>query len=182
MNSWYECKIKYRKTDENGRDKLVSEPYLIDALSFTEAEKRTHEELSQYISTDFRITNIKTANFSEIIPVEDSDRWFKCKLSLISFDEEKGQERRANSYILVQANNAKEAYDNLYEYMNGTTSDFEIPAIAESPIMDVFPYEGGELEEREEVSFESSTAAASEEEFMEEEATLEEETETFEEI
>ena len=152
MNSWYECKIKYRKTDENGKDKLVSEPYLIDALSFTEAEKRTHEELSQYISTEFRITNIKTANFSEIIPVDNSDRWFKCKLSLLSFDEEKAQEKRSNSYVLVQANNAKEAYDNLFEHMSGTMSDFEIPAIAESPILDVFPYEGGTLEEESELS------------------------------
>jgi len=162
MNAWYECKIKYRKTDENGKDKLVSEPYLIDALSFTEAEKRTQEELSQYISTEFRITNIKTANYSEIIPVEDGDRWFKCKLSLISFDEEKGQERRSNSYMLVQANTAKEAYDNLYEYLNGTTSDFEIPAIAESPILDVFPYHGGD-------------ALAEENEIRSEEVTLEEE-------
>ncbi len=164
MNAWYECKIKYRKTDENGKDKLVSEPYLIDALSFTEAEKRTQEELSQYISTEFRITNIKTANYSEIIPVEDGDRWFKCKLSLISFDEEKGQERRSNSYMLVQANTAKEAYDNLYEYLNGTTSDFEIPAIAESPILDVFPYHGGDALEEEneirskEVTFEEEEA------------------------
>ncbi len=158
MNAWYECKIKYRKTDENGKDKLVSEPYLIDALSFTEAEKRTQEELSQYISTEFRITNIKTANYSEIIPVEDGDRWFKCKLSLISFDEEKGQERRSNSYMLVQANTAKEAYDNLYEYLNGTTSDFEIPAIAESPILDVFPYHGGDaLEEENELRSEELT-------------------------
>jgi hypothetical protein len=159
MNAWYECKIKYRKTDENGKDKLVSEPYLIDALSFTEAEKRTQEELSQYISTEFRITNIKTANYSEIIPVEDGDRWFKCKLSLISFDEEKGQERRSNSYMLVQANTAKEAYDNLYEYLNGTTSDFEIPAIAESPILDVFPYHGGDaLEEENEIRSEEVTS------------------------
>jgi hypothetical protein len=158
MNAWYECKIKYRKTDENGKDKLVSEPYLIDALSFTEAEKRTQEELSQYISTEFRITNIKTANYSEIIPVEDGDRWFKCKLSLISFDEEKGQERRSNSYMLVQANTAKEAYDNLYDYLNGTTSDFEIPAIAESPILDVFPYHGGDaLEEENELRSEEVT-------------------------
>ncbi len=158
MNAWYECKIKYRKTDENGKDKLVSEPYLIDALSFTEAEKRTQEELSQYISTEFRITNIKTDNYSEIIPVEDGDRWFKCKLSLISFDEEKGQERRSNSYMLVQANTAKEAYDNLYEYLNGTTSDFEIPAIAESPILDVFPYHGGDaLEEENEIRSEEVT-------------------------
>jgi hypothetical protein len=158
MNAWYECKIKYRKTDENGKDKLVSEPYLIDALSFTEAEKRTQEELSQYISTEFRITNIKTANYSEIIPVEDGDRWFKCKLSLISFDEEKGQERRSNSYMLVQANTAKEAYDNLYDYLNGTTSDFEIPAIAESPILDVFPYHGGDaLEEENELRSEEAT-------------------------
>jgi hypothetical protein len=142
MNAWYECKIKYRKTDENGKDKLVSESYLIDALSFTEAEQRTHEELSQYISGDFRITTIKPANFSEIVPVENSDRWFKSKLSLISFDEEKAQEKRSNSYILVQANNVKEAYENIFEYMNGTTSDFEVPAIAESNILDVFPYSG----------------------------------------
>ncbi len=163
MNSWYECKIKYRKTDENGKDKLVSEPYLIDALSFTEAEKRTQEELSQYISSEFRITNIKTANYSEIIPVEDGDRWFKCKLSLISFDEEKGQERRSNSYMLVQANTTKEAYDNLYEYLNGTTSDFEIPAIAESPILDVFPYHGGDaLEEENEIRSEELAIEAEE--------------------
>ncbi len=166
MNAWYECKIKYRKTDENGKDKLVSEPYLIDALSFTEAEKRTQEELSQYISTEFRITNIKTANYSEIIPVEDGDRWFKCKLSLISFDEEKGQERRSNSYMLVQANTAKEAYDNLYEYLNGTTSDFEIPAIAESPILDVFPYHGGD-------ALEEENESRSEEVTLEEEETNE---------
>jgi Domain of unknown function (DUF4494) len=147
MSMWYECKIKYRKMDDSGKDKMVTEPYLIDALSFTEAEKRTIEEMQQYISGEFKITNIKMANYSEIYPVENSDRWFKCKLSLLTLDEEKGTERRSNTYILVQANNVKEAYDNLEQYMAGTC-DFEIPSVSESPIVDVFPYYNNNEEEK----------------------------------
>ncbi len=140
MNTWFECKAKYQKTDETGKDKTVSELYLIDAISFTEAESRINKELEPYISGEFFVSTIKIANFSELIPNENGDRWFKCKVAFISIDEEKGVEKRSNSYMLVQANNVKEAYDVLEKSLDDTMSDFEIPAITESPIMDVFKY------------------------------------------
>ncbi len=147
--TWYECKVKYRKTVETGEQKVVTESYLLDAISYTEAEARINEEMSAYVSEEFKITNIKVANFSEIHPVENTDRWFKSKVSLIAFDEESGKERKSNIYLLVQGNDLKEAFDNTNTAMNGTTGDYSIPAIAESPIMDVFPYFSDEVEDEE---------------------------------
>ena len=141
---WYECKIKYRKTDENGAQKVTTEPYLVDALSYTEAESRITEEMSAYINEEFKITNIKVANYAEIHPFENGDRWFKSKIALIAYDEESGKERKTNWYFLVQANDVKEAYDNTVQAMQNTMGDYSIPAISESAIMDVFPYFSGE--------------------------------------
>ncbi|HLT51286.1 MAG TPA: DUF4494 family protein, partial [Arenibacter sp.] len=80
---------------------------------------------------------------------ENSDRWFRSKVALIAYDEESGKERKTNMYMLVQANDVKEAYDNTITAMKGTMGDYTIPAIAESPIMDVFPYFTGEEEQLE---------------------------------
>lgn len=142
--TWYECKVKYRKIDENGIQKITTEPYLIDAISYTEAEKRINEEMAAYISEEFMITNIKVANYAEIHPFEKADRWFRCKVALVAYDEESGKERKTNIYLLIQANDVKEAYDNTIEAMKNTMGDYTIPAISESPILDVFPYFSGE--------------------------------------
>ncbi|WP_109433817.1 DUF4494 domain-containing protein [Aquimarina sp. AU119] len=142
--TWYECKVKYRKINESGVQKMVTEPYLVDAISYTEAETRINEEMSAYVSEEFKIMNIKVANFAEIHPFENSDRWFKSKVSLIAYDEESGKERKSNMYLLIQANDVKEAFDNTNTAMKDTMGDYTIPAIAESPIMDVFPYFSGE--------------------------------------
>lgn len=149
--TWYECKVKYRKTDDTGVQKVTTEPYLVDALSYTEAESRINEEMSAYISEEFKITNIKVANYAEIHPFENSDRWFKSKVSLLAYDEESGKERKTNMYILLQANDIKEAFDNTTAVMKGTMGDYSIPAIAESPIMDVFPYFSGEEQDLEKI-------------------------------
>lgn len=141
---WYECKVKYRKIDENGVQKVATEPYLVDALSYTEAESRINEEMSAYVSEEFKITNIKVANYTEIHPFENTDRWFKSKVSLLAYDEESGKERKTSFYLLVQANDVKEAYDNTVFAMKNTMGEYTIPAISESPIMDVFPYFSGE--------------------------------------
>jgi hypothetical protein len=141
---WYECKVKYRKTDETGGQKVVTEPYLVDALSYTEAESRINEEMSAYISEEFKITNIKVANYAEIHPFENADRWFKSRVSLMAYDEESGKERKSNMYLLIQANDVKEAFDNTTHVMSSTMGEYSIPAISESPIMDVFPYFSGE--------------------------------------
>jgi hypothetical protein len=142
--TWFECKVKYRKTDDTGVQKVTTEPYLVDALSYTEAESRINEEMSAYISEEFKITNIKVANYSEIHPFENTDRWFKSKVSLIAFDEESGKERKTSMYFLVQANDVKEAFENTSAVMKNTMGDYTIPSISESPIMDVFPYFSGE--------------------------------------
>jgi hypothetical protein len=140
MNTWFECKVKYEKIDATGKEKMVSEPYLIDAVSFTDAESRIHKELEPYITGEFNVTTIKIANYSELIPNDDGDRWFKCKVSFIALDEEKGVEKKTNVYMLVQANNVKEAYDNIQKALSDTISEYEIPVIQESPLMDVFTY------------------------------------------
>lgn len=148
---WYECKVKYRKLDETGIQKVVTEPYLVDALSYTEAETRINEEMSAYVSEEFKITNIKVANYAEIHPFENSDRWFRSKVALVAFDEESGKERKTNLYLLIQANDVKEAYDNTITVMKGTMGDYSVPAISESPIMDVFPYFSGEESDLEQI-------------------------------
>lgn len=149
--SWYECKVKYRKMQETGEQKVVTETYLLDAISYTEAETRINEEMQTYTSEEFKITNIKVANYSEIHPVENTDRWYKSKVSLIAFDEESGKERKSNIYLLVQGNDLKEAFDNTNAAMKGTLGDYTIPSITESPVMDVFPYFSGEEDQLEQI-------------------------------
>lgn len=151
---WFECKVKYRKIDETGKQKVVTEPYLVDALSFTEAESRINAEMANYISEEFKVVNIKVANFSEIHPFENSDRWFRSKVSLLAYDEESGKERRSNIYLLIQANNVKEAYENTEQVMQNTMGEYSIPAITESPIVDVFPFFSGEEEINENLEIE----------------------------
>jgi hypothetical protein len=165
---WYECKVKYRKTEATGTQKVTTEPYLVDALSYTEAESRITEEMSAYISEEFKITNIKVANYAEIHPFENADRWFKSKVSLMAYDEESGKERKTNMYVLLQANDVKEAYDNTIEVMKGTMGDYTVPAISESPIMDVFPYFSGEEGELEQIEKFNATKASKPENTSEE--------------
>ncbi len=148
--TWYECKVKYRKFDEtSGTQKVKTEPFLVDAISYTEAESRITQEMAAYLSDseEIKITNIKVANYAEIHPFENSDRWFKSRVSLIAFDEESGKERKTNMYLLVQANDVKEAFENTVSTMKDTMGEYTIPAVSESPIMDVFPYFSGDEEE-----------------------------------
>ncbi|RXG15235.1 putative protein DUF4494 [Leeuwenhoekiella aestuarii] len=150
--TWYECKVKYAKFDEaSGLRKLKTEPFLVDAVSYTEAEKRITEEMRPFLNEGegMLITNIKVANFAEVHPFENADRWFKAKVSLIAFDEQSGKERKTNEYLLVQANDVKEAFENTVHAMKDTMGEYSIPAVAESPIVDVFPYFTGEEEHSE---------------------------------
>lgn len=139
MNNWYECKVKYQKVDEDGKQKAVSEIYMVDAVSFTDAESRITKELEQFAGLgEFNVASIKTTNYSELVPNESGDRWFKCKAVFISFDEKSGKERRTSSNILVQANDVKDAYETLSKALSTSISDFTIPMIQESSIMDIF--------------------------------------------
>ena len=138
MHTWFECKIRYEKTMENGMNKKVTEPYLVDALSFTEAEARIIEEMTPFITGEFLVSDIKRANFSELFPCEEeaADRWFKCKLVFITLDEKSGAEKKTSTQVLVQAADLRDAVKKLDEGM----ADYQIASVAETAIMDVYPY------------------------------------------
>lgn len=142
MHTWFECRIRYEKVMENGMQKKVTEPYLVDALSFTEAEARIIEEMTPFISGEFVVADIKRANYSELFPSNDEqdDRWFKCKLVFITLDEKSGAEKRTSTYALVQASDLDRAKQNLDEGMKGNMADYQVPSVTETPIMDVYPY------------------------------------------
>ena len=143
MHTWFECKIRYEKVMENGMQKKVTEPYLVDALSFTEAEARIIEEMTPFISGEFTVSDIKRANYSELFPSdeESADRWFKCKLIFITLDEKSGAEKKTSTQVLVQAADLRDAVKKLDEGMKGTMADYQIGMVVETPIVDVFPYE-----------------------------------------
>lgn len=138
MANWFECKVRYDKAQENGAVKKVNEPYLVDALSFTEAEARITEEQRPFISGEFSVSAVKRTKIAEIFFFEGGDRWFLVKVGFITIDEKTASEKRSNSLILVQASNFKEAYDNFIKGMAGTMADYDIISIAETPLMDVY--------------------------------------------
>lgn len=138
MSNWFETKVRYDKMMENGTQKKVNEPYMVDALSFTEAEARTIEELTPFISGDFSISAVKRTNISEIFWNDAADKWYHVKVNFITLDEKTAVEKKTTTHILVAANNFREALDNFMEGMKGTMADFEVSSIAETTIMDVF--------------------------------------------
>ena len=138
MANWFECKVRYDKLQENGAAKKVTEPYLVDALSFTEAESRITEEQRPFISGEFQVSAIKPTKIAEIFWDETGDRWYLVKVAFITLDEKTAVEKRSMSLILVQAANFKHAVENFEEGMKGTMADYEIVQISETPLMDVY--------------------------------------------
>lgn len=143
MQKWFECSLKYDKVMENGLEKKVTELYLVDALSITEAEARLIEEMNPFMQGEFQCKGIKEAKYSEIFfsEEESADRYFKCKLLFITLDEKSGKEKITSTQILVQAADLRDAVGKLDEGMKGTMADYRIASVSETKIMDVYPYE-----------------------------------------
>lgn len=143
MHTWFTCKIRYEKTLENGMNKKVTEAYLTDALSYTEAEARIIEEITPLISGEFTVSDITRANYSELFASDEEAayRWFKCKLLFITLNEKSGAEKKTSTQILVQAADLRDAVKKLDEGMKDTMADYQIAFVAETPIMDVYSYE-----------------------------------------
>ena len=143
MHTWFETKIRYEKTMENGMNKRVTEPYLVDALSHTEAENRIIEEMTPYISGEFEVAAVRKVKYTELFFSEDTaaDRWYKVKLGFITLDEKSGSEKKTYTNVLVQAADLRDAVKRLDEGMKGTMADYIIVSVAETAIMDVYPYE-----------------------------------------
>ena len=146
MANWFECKVRYDKMQENGAVKKVNEPYLVDALSFTEAEARIIEEMTPFISGDFSVSAVKRTKIAEIFRDDSADRYYLVKCAFITLDEKTAAEKKTVTTMLVAASDFKGAYDNFMERMKSTMADFEIQAINETLIMDVFDAKLGNKE------------------------------------
>ncbi|MBQ0049668.1 MAG: DUF4494 domain-containing protein [Bacteroidales bacterium] len=138
---WFTCKIKFNKVSEEGLMTKVQETYLLDALSFTEAEARFLEEMAPFMNDEFEITDIKKTRVSELFTSVDSlaDKWYKAVVALITLDEKSGKEKRTNCPMYVQAANITDALHNLHAGMQGSLSDYVVVSLAETPILDVYP-------------------------------------------
>lgn len=141
-SDWYETKIRYEKTMDDGMQKKVTEQYVVDALSFTEAEASITEEMSSYISGEFKITDIKPAAYKEIFfsDNDNDDRWYRVKLQFITIDEKTDKEKRSTVNYLVQSATLPMAVKHVDEVMGGTMIDYVISSISETTIMDVYEH------------------------------------------
>lgn len=146
MRIWFLCRVKYAKANEQGLLKNVSEQYLVDAVSFTEAEARIYDMLGSTIRGDFQVTNISKSNFIDVFPYDDIDIWHKCKITYVVADADSGKEKKVTQYMLVTAHDVKEAYERIHESLNNMLVTFRVPDVNESPIVEVFPYESEDEE------------------------------------
>jgi hypothetical protein len=141
-STWFECKVRYEKTQEDGSDKLVNELYVVDALSFTEAEASIIDNMAVYVSGELKIANINPANYNEIFfsGNDDDDLWFKARLAFITIDD-KNKEKRTYVNYLIQAKSIERAKRYVDEVMGKTIIDYELKSLSETKIFDVFEHE-----------------------------------------
>ena len=140
--NWFICKIRYEKVMEDGLQKKVTEQYVVDALSFSEAEANIIEEMSSYISGEFEVVEIDRCVYKEIFFSDDeaADKWYKAKLKFVTIDEKTDKEKKSTVNYLVQAGSFEGARRNIDEVMGGTMIDYIIDTVSETSIMDVFEY------------------------------------------
>ena len=140
MSNWFTVKVKYTKQLDNGGLKRVSEPYLLGAMTFTDAEARIYEELGSIIRGEFQVTGITRTEFQDVFQYEEEDIWYKCKISYEDVDNDSEKAKKVAQNFLVTASSVKEAFDRINESLSGLMIDYSILSISLSPIVDIFPY------------------------------------------
>lgn len=140
MQTWFECKVKYNKVDENGRERLVNESYLLDAVSFTDAEARIIRQLQAMVRGEFTVTDIKKSKISEVFPFENGEWWYRVTINLVTVDEEAGKEKKLRTFYLIMADDIQEALARLEESLSFLVVPYVVTSINVSNIVDVFPY------------------------------------------
>jgi len=140
MQTWFECKVKYVKIDDDGRERKVSEVYLVDAVTFTDAETRIIEQMGTMVRGEFIVDNIKKSNIVEIYPHDDGEWWYKARIGIVTIDEKAGKEKKINNYFLVAADDIKQALQRLEEGLSYILVPYQTTSLAICNIIDVFPY------------------------------------------
>lgn len=139
---WFDTKIRYEKLGDDNKQKFVTEEYIVDAMSFTEAEAFIIEEMSSYISGDFNVTGITKCNFGEVFfsDLDTDDKFFKVKLQFITIDEKTDKEKYTTNNFLVQAHTLQQAVKYMEDIMSTTQNDYVFAGIQDTKIMDVFEH------------------------------------------
>lgn len=177
MNTWFTVKVKYTKQLDDGTFKRVSEPYLLAAMTFTDAEARIYEELGSIIRGEFTVTNIARTEYHDIFYYEDADLWYKCKITYqsegdgleIESDLNPKKVKKVSQNFLVTATSVKEAFERIQESLSTLMVDYQIPSIILTPIVDIFPF-NEELDvelERKPAKEKTVTEVTSDEEMLE---------------
>lgn len=140
---WYECKIQYLKTMDDGKEKTVTETYVVDALSFTEVEARFIKAIEPYISGNAKVAAMAIARYGEIFFSEDEkdDRFFKAKVQSITLNENTGHEKKTTIYYLVQAQDIETARRYVTTQLESSMANFSITGLNETQIIDIFEHE-----------------------------------------
>lgn len=141
-STWFETKVKYQKTQADGSMKHVTETYVVDAFTFTEAESVIIDEMSAYTSGELSVEAISKALYSTVFfsDMEEDDKWFKVKVQIIMMDEKTEKEKRTNRYVLVQAKNAARSLRYVVEVMGAGMEDYDIAGVSGTQFMDVFEH------------------------------------------
>ena len=139
---WFECKVRYEKTGDDGMPRKVTETYVVDARSFSEAESRILEEMGKYVGGELEVCDLKIAQYKEIFFADNdlADKWYKAKLAFITIDEKTDKEKKTSVFYLVNAGNINSALKNVDELMGSTMIDYQTCNLTETHIMDVFEY------------------------------------------
>jgi len=144
MQTWFECKVKYTKVTESGKEQTVTENFLLDAVSFTDAETRITRQMQEMARGEFSVTDIKKSRIGEVFPYDTGEWWFKATINLVTVDEEAGKEKKMRTYYLIMADDIKQALERLDESLSYLVIPYVVSALAVSTIVDVFPYNPSE--------------------------------------
>lgn len=137
--SYIETAARYEKTLENGKTKKVTERFLVDALSCTEAEARTVGELTPYVSGDLEVTANKKVKIAEVLGDKEADKFYLAKVAFVTVDERSGKEKKSTVQWLVGGTDFNDAYEMVLREINKCLGDVEIIALSESPIKEFYP-------------------------------------------
>ena len=142
-SDWFEVKMRYEKVHEDGYEKKVTESYVVEALSFGEAEKTAIEFLGSYVSGEIQVVNINPMRFQEVFfnEQESCDRYYKAILQFITIDEKTEREKHTQVYYLVQASSFDNCKDTIRTIMDGTMIDYQIASVSETKVIDVIEHE-----------------------------------------
>jgi len=147
MSNWNEVKVKYHKLDQaSGKVKKVTDSFLVDAVSFTNAEAIITKEIEQYVRDEFKVMSITQTKYTDVLEFSDSENWFKCKVTYTDIDQKSGKEKKFTNLMLVSANNADEAYKRLEDNLGNWIVPFDIPSVSLTKIIEVITYKPKETE------------------------------------